>query len=64
MPIRLSCNRKDIDTLGKCETCKHYQPLIKIEYNMLTEFARGTCIRTDTYKQRLETCKKYEKVGD
>lgn len=52
---------------GKCATCKHYNPLIKKLYGIETLHARGNCsihkykeTNTNVYKQRTETCKKWQ----
>ena len=48
---------QEIDTYGKCETCKHYQPLIKPLSNQLYIFNRGACIKNGRkYAQRTESC--------
>ena len=52
---------------GKCATCRHYKPLVKIIYGIETKFARGSCSISFykssgmVYKQRTETCKRWEK---
>lgn len=50
---------------GKCATCKHFNQLIKELYGIKTLHARGNCNinktkHGNTYKQRTETCKKWE----
>ncbi len=53
---------------GKCATCKHYIPLIKKIYGIVTLCSRGKCsIRKykdgwNVYKQRTETCIKWKSV--
>jgi len=59
--------RKELNIVNKCGSCKHYKPLIKVDRTGIeTEFARGSCKisfyknGSNVYKQRTETCKKYE----
>lgn len=59
--------RRNIDISNKCGNCKYYNPVIKIDKTGIeTQFARGSCsIRFyknggNVYKQRTETCKKFE----
>lgn len=51
---------------GKCGSCKHYKPLIKKDARMgfMVEYCRGRCniAKKCNYRQRTETCKKYEEV--
>lgn len=55
--------RFDIDTNGKCDKCKYYRPVIKIDRDgEFIVFARGRCNITGRYKQRTETCKKFKKA--
>lgn len=54
---------------GKCATCKHFNPVIKELYGITTLHARGNCSinhtkHGNTYKQRTETCKKWEGIMD
>jgi hypothetical protein len=56
----LSWGRKELDLEGKCETCKHYCPLKKEWKGYYMEFARGNCQLKNQYKQRTETCKRWE----
>lgn len=53
-------NWRELDLAGKCGSCRHYgQWIVKGQ-----ETARGGCgIKNNLYKQRTETCKKYEGAG-
>lgn len=54
----------ETDLKNKCHECKYYQPLIKdfIGFKDVT-FCRGACKLKNRYKQRTETCKKFERKG-
>jgi hypothetical protein len=56
--------RTDIDVSGKCGSCAYYEPVIKKQHGIMTEFARGSCGITNTYKQRTEKCIKYKEKGE
>lgn len=47
------------EKVPSCENCQHYRPLIKKNKKGIpVEFAHGTCIKKNAYKQRHEICKK------
>lgn len=54
-----------INLKGKCHECKYYKPYTKENKNkILVIFSRGSCRLKDKYKQRTETCKRFEEINN
>lgn len=51
-------NWKDLELVNQCGTCKHYRLHIKNRKHT----ARGKCELKSVYKQRTESCMKFEEA--
>lgn len=56
--MRHTPNWKDLELDKQCGSCKHYRPHIKNRKHT----ARGKCELKSVYKQRTESCMKFEEA--